>query len=181
MIDIAKEFDYRISSFHHGVEAYKIADLLATEDICASVWADWWGFKVEAFDAVRENAPLLEKAGACAIIHSDDARGIQRLNQEAAKAMAAGQRVGLDFDESIAIGWITLNPAKALGIADQTGTLEVGKMADVVIWDDNPFSVYSHAEQVFVDGALTYDRNDPKLQPRSDFELGIMEVEGVIQ
>jgi imidazolonepropionase-like amidohydrolase len=181
MIDIAKEFGYRISSFHHGVEAYKIADLLAAEDICASVWADWWGFKIEAYDAVRENAPLLEKAGACAIIHSDDDRGIQRLNQEAAKAMAAGQRSGLDFDESVAIRWITLNPAKALGIDDQTGSLEVGKMADVVIWNANPFSVYSHAEKVFVDGALAYDRNDPKRQPRSDFELGILEQNGEVR
>ena len=181
MIDVAKEFGYRITSFHHAVESYKIADLLAAEDICSSIWADWWGFKIEAFDAVRENAAILERAGACAIIHSDDPKGIQRLNQEAAKAMAAGQRSGIAIDDAIAIRWITLNPARALGIDDRTGSLEVGKMADVVIWDGNPFSVYSHAEQVFVDGALTYDRNDPTRQARSDFTLGVLEVNGVIE
>jgi imidazolonepropionase-like amidohydrolase len=180
MIDVAKEFGYRVTSFHHAVESYKIADLLAEEDICSSVWADWWGFKIEAYDMVRENAALLEQAGACAIIHSDSEYGIQRLNQEAAKAMAAGNRSGIEIDEAVAIRWITLNPAKALGIADQTGTLEEGKMADVVIWDGNPFSVYTRTEQVFVDGALVYDRNDPARQPRSDFTLGIQEVDGEV-
>ncbi len=181
MMDIAKEFGYRVTSFHHAVEAYKIADLLAAEGVCSSVWADWWGFKIEAFDAVRENAAILEQAGACAIIHSDSAQGIQRLNQEAAKAMAAGQRAGIGPDEAVAISWITLNPATALGIADQTGSLEAGKMADIVLWDGNPFSVYSHAEKVFVDGALIYDRNDPDIQPKSDFTLGVLEVDGVIE
>ena len=181
MMDIAREFGYRITSFHHAVESYKIADLLAAEGICSSVWADWWGFKIEAFDAVRENAAILEKAGACVIIHSDSEQGIQRLNQEAAKAMAAGQRSGIGIDEAVAISWITLNPARALGIADKTGSLETGKMADIVIWDGNPFSVYSHAEQVYVDGALIFDRNDPEIQPKSDFTLGVLEVGGVIE
>lgn len=180
MIDVANEFGYRVTSFHHAVESYKIADLLADEDICSSVWADWWGFKIEAYDMVRENAALLEQAGACAIIHSDSEYGIQRLNQEAAKAMAAGNRAGIEIDEAMAIRWITLNAAKALGIADQTGTLEEGKMADVVIWDGNPFSVYTRTEQVFVDGALVYDRNDPARQAKSDFTLGIQEVGGEI-
>jgi imidazolonepropionase-like amidohydrolase len=181
MMDIAREFGYRITSFHHAVESYKIADLLAADGICSSVWADWWGFKIEAFDAVRENAAILEKAGACVIIHSDSEQGIQRLNQEAAKAMAAGNRSGIGIDEAVAISWITLNPARALGIADKTGSLETGKMADIVIWDGNPFSVYSHAEQVYVDGALIFDRNDPEIQPKSDFTLGVLEVGGVIE
>jgi imidazolonepropionase-like amidohydrolase len=181
MLDVAREFGYRISSFHHAVEAYKIADLLAADDVCASVWADWWGFKIEAFDTVRENAALLEKAGACAIIHSDSEYGIQRLNQEAAKAMAAGQRAGVDIDEATAVRWITLNPARAMGIDDRTGSLTVGKMADVVVWDGNPFSVYARVEQVYVDGAILYDRHDPARQARSDFSLGSIEVEGVIE
>ncbi len=181
MIDIGKEFGYRVTSFHHAVEAYKIADLLAAEDICASIWADWWGFKIEAFDAVRENAAILESAGACAVIHSDSEVGIQRLNQEAGKAMAAGNRSGIAIDEAMAIRWITLNPATALGIADKTGSLEKGKAADVVVWDGNPFSVYSHAAKVYVDGALVYDRSDPEKQAKSDFSLGILEVEGVIE
>ncbi|HEY1992097.1 MAG TPA: amidohydrolase family protein, partial [Gammaproteobacteria bacterium] len=106
------------------------------------------------------------------MIHSDDENGIQRLNQETAKAWAAGNRVGLNISEAHAVMWMTLNPAKALGIDNLTGSLEDGKDADVVLWSGNPFSVYSHAEKVFVDGALVYDRDDPKLQPKSDFELG---------
>ncbi|MCZ6644477.1 MAG: amidohydrolase, partial [Gammaproteobacteria bacterium] len=84
MIDISKEFGYKISTFHHAVESYKIADLLAAEGICSAMWADWWGFKLEAFDGIPQNVSLVDKAGACAIVHSDDAQGIQRLNQEAA-------------------------------------------------------------------------------------------------
>jgi imidazolonepropionase-like amidohydrolase len=173
MIDIAKEFGYKVTAFHHAVEAYKIADVLAANGICADMWADWWGFKMEAFDGIRENIALVEKAGACAIVHSDSADGIQRLNQEAAKAMAAGNRMGMHLREEDAIRWLTINPARSLGIDKQTGTLEAGKMADVVLWSGNPFSVYSRAEKVYIDGALMYDRNDPAHQPEMDFELGI--------
>jgi len=173
MIDIAKEFGYRISAFHHAVEAYKIADVLAANGICADVWADWWGFKMEALDGIRENAALLQQAGACVVIHSDSADGIQRLNQEAAKAMAAGNRMGVRLREEDAIRWLTINPAKSIGVDKQTGSLEPGKMADVVVWTGNPFSVYSRAEKVYIDGALVYDRNDPAHQPRTDFELGL--------
>jgi imidazolonepropionase-like amidohydrolase len=116
--------------------------------------------------------------GGCAVVHSDSALGIQRLNQEAAKSMAAGRRMGYPLREENAIRWITINAAKALGIAQQTGSLEEGKMADVVIWSSNPFSVYSKAERVYIDGALAYDRNDPARQPRMDFELGTMEAAG---
>lgn len=173
MIDIAKEFGYRITAFHHAVEAYKIADKLAENGICADMWADWWGFKMEAWDGIRENVPLVHKAGACAVVHSDSAEGIQRLNQEAAKAMAAGNRMGMSLREEDAIRWITINPAKSMGIDRQTGSLEPGKMADVVLWSGNPFSVYSRAEKVYIDGALVYDRNDPSRQPEMDFSLGL--------
>ena len=98
--------------------------------------------------------------------------GIQRLNQEAAKAMAAGNRIGLGIREEDAIRWLTINPAKSLGVGDQTGSLESGKMADVVVWSGNPFSVYSHAERVYIDGALTFDRTAKAHQPVSDFSLG---------
>jgi imidazolonepropionase-like amidohydrolase len=172
MLDMANEFGYRITAFHHAVEAYKVADLLAARDTCAAMWADWWGFKMEAFDAVRENIAFVDKAGACAIVHSDSADGIQRLNQEAAKAMAAGNRSGLAITPEHAIRWLTVNPAKALGIDKETGSLEAGKMADVVIWDRNPFSVYARVDQVYIDGALVYDRADPSRQPRSDFRVG---------
>jgi imidazolonepropionase-like amidohydrolase len=173
ILDMADEFGYRISAFHHGVEAYKIAGELAENGVCGALWADWWGFKAEAYDAIQENIAIVDRPeGGCAIVHSDSEEGIQRLNQEAAKAMTRGRRAGMDISPEHAIRWITANPAKSMGILDQTGTLEPGKMADVVIWNGNPFSVYAKADQVFVDGALLYDRNDPARQPVSDFELG---------
>jgi len=172
MIDLSKEFGFKIRSFHHAVEAYKIADLLAREGIAASVWDDWWGFKMEALDAIPENAALLERAGARAIMHSDDPNGIQRLNQEAAKAMYAGRRMGLSITREQAIRWITANPAWALGIDSTTGTLERGKAADVVVWSGDPFSVYSKAEKVYNEGWLVFDRADTTRQWKTDFNLG---------
>src|SRR5579864_5055309 len=173
MIDVAHEFGYRIAAFHHAVEAYKIAGVLASNGICADMCADWWGFKMEALDGIRENIAMVAHAGGCAVVHSDSATGIQRLNQEAAKAMAAGNRAGIATTPEEAIRWITLNPARSLGIDRQTGSLETGKMADVVVWSGNPFEVYSRAEKVYIDGALTYDRHDPRHQPVTDFELGL--------
>ena len=172
VMDMAKEFGYHVSAFHHAVEAYKIADLLKAEGTCAAVWADWWGFKMESYDAIGENLALLQKNGACGMIHSDDANGIQRLNQEVAKALASGRRAGIDISDAVAWEWLTYNPAKALGIADKTGSLKPGKMADVVLWNGNPFSVYTRPEKVWIDGALLYDSGNPKLRPVSDFELG---------
>jgi imidazolonepropionase-like amidohydrolase len=173
MLDVAKEFGFRISAFHHGVEAYKIADQLAAQGVCAALWADWWGFKMEALDGIQENLALVDRpAGSCAIVHSDSEEGIQRLNQEAAKVMVRGERVGLKLPPERVIRWLTANPAKALGIADRVGTLEPGKMADVVVWNRDPFSVYALAEKVFIDGAPVYDREHPAPRPRSDFLLG---------
>ena len=171
MMDLAREFGFTIRSFHHAVEAYKIADKLAQVGTGASVWADWWGFKEEAMDGIKENAALLTQAGAHAIIHSDSPSGIQWLNQEAGKALYAGQRAGIDVSRDDAIRWITANPAWALNIDDVTGTLEAGKMADIVVWSGDPFSVYTKAEQVYNDGWLLYDINDPQRQHRTDFEL----------
>jgi imidazolonepropionase-like amidohydrolase len=173
MLDLAKEFGFKIAAFHHGVEAYKIADRLAAEGVCAALWADWWGFKMESFDGIQENIALVDRVpGSCTIVHSDSEEGIQRLNQEAAKVIANAQRIGIEITPEHAIQWLTKNPAKALGILDQTGTLEAGKMADVVLWNRSPFSSYAQAEQVYVDGARLYDRHDPARQPKSDFLLG---------
>jgi imidazolonepropionase-like amidohydrolase len=173
ILDMADEFGYRVSAFHHGVEAYKIADTLAAKGVCGALWADWWGFKAEAYDGIQENIALVDRpAGSCSIVHSDSSEGIQRLNQEAAKAMTRGQRAGLTIPPERAIRWITANAAQSLGVLDQTGTLETGKMADLVIWNGNPFSVYAKADQVFIDGALLYDRYNAARQPLSDFELG---------
>ncbi|WEK45410.1 MAG: amidohydrolase [Candidatus Andeanibacterium colombiense] len=172
VIDMAKEMGYHVTAFHHAVEAYKIADLLRANNICAAVWSDWYGFKMEAYDAIPENAALLAKAGVCVIIHSDDENGIQRLNQDAARAQAAGKRMGIDIPDAQVIGWFTLNAAKAMGIDQVTGSLAHGKMADVVLWNGNPLSVYSRPEKVWIDGALMFDAMDPKRRPVSDFELG---------
>jgi len=172
MIAISHEFGFHVSMFHHGSEAYKIADILKKEDICVATWGEWWGFKMEAFDGIEENAALLSKAGVCTVIHSDDAILTQHLPQEAAIALAAGRRAGIEIDEAEAIKWVTANPAKSIGVLDKTGTLEPGKMADVVLWSADPFSVYALTEQVYVDGAVVFDRHDPTRQPLSDFELG---------
>ena len=174
MLDLAKEFGFKVAAFHHGVEAYKLADRLAQEGVCGALWADWWGFKMEAFDGIQENIALVDRpANSCAIVHSDSDEGIQRLNQEAAKVMANARRAGMgDIPPERAIRWVTGNAAKSLGIAERTGTLEAGKMADVVVWNQNPFSVYAKAEQVYIDGARLYDRNDRSRQPVSDFMLG---------
>ena len=173
ILDMAKEFGYRVGTFHHGVEAYKIADELAANDVCGALWADWWGFKIEAYDGIQENIALVDRpAGGCAIVHSDSDEGIQRLNQEAAKAMLRGNRAGLDIPPERAIRWITYNAAKSLGIHEQTGSVEAGKMADVVLWSQDPFSVYAKPLQVYIDGVLRYEQNNPSLSPQSDFELG---------
>ena len=174
MLDLADEFGFEIAAFHHGVEAYKLADTLAERGVCGALWADWWGFKMEAWDGIQENLAIVDRPkNGCSIVHSDSAEGIQRLNQEAAKAMTRGNRAGMSIAPERAIRWITANAAKSLGIADRTGTLEDGKMGDVVVWNRDPFSVYALADQVYVDGALVYDRTDASRQPVSDFMLGV--------
>ncbi len=170
MLQLSHEFDFKIRSFHHALEAYKIRDILAEEDVASSTWADWWGFKLEAYDGIPENAAMLTAHGARAIIHSDSGIGIQRLNQEASKAYHAGLQAGIELSEDQALKWLTLNPAWALGIDDQTGTLEVGKRGDVVVWDGHPFSVRTRAHWVFVNGQLRWDSDRPQLW--SDFEIG---------
>jgi len=173
MIDIANEFGYSITAFHHAIESYKIADVLAENNICSAMWADWGGFKLEAFDTIRENAAFVHNAGACAIIHSDSATGIQRLQQEAAKTVADARRAGLDISMADAWTWLSYNPALALGVAEETGSLEVGKRADLILWNGNPFSVYTLADQIYIDGALVFDLHDADYQPESDYRVGM--------
>ncbi len=173
MLDMSREFGYHVAAFHHAVEAYKIADLLAANQVCAAMWADWWGFKMEAYDGIQENIAFVDAAPhGCAIVHSDSEEGIQRLNQEAAKAMAAGARAGLEVPPERAILWLTQNPARSLGLYGRIGSLEPGKMGDVVVWNGTPFSVYAQADLVYIDGALRYDRAHPEVTPVSDFLLG---------
>jgi len=178
-IEISHEFNFEIAAFHHAVEAYKIVDLLVEEDICAAIWADWWGFKIEAYDGIRENIPFVHAGGGCAVVHSDSEVGIQRLNQEAAKALADGRRAGLEITRAEAWTWLSRNPARALHIDDETGTLEAGRRADVVVWSADPLSTYAVAERVYIDGALIYERGQINERP-SDFELG-QTYRGVVQ
>jgi imidazolonepropionase-like amidohydrolase len=172
VLDLAREFGYQVTAFHHAVEAYKIAALLAHDGVCAVVWSDWWGYKIEALDAIRENAAFVDAAGGCVAMHSDSAIVGQRLTLEAGKAMAAGRRAGLTIAPEHAIAWVTSTPAHILGLERDIGSLEPGKNADLVLWSADPFSVYSRAEQVYIDGARVYDRADPKHQPVTDFETG---------
>lgn len=171
MLEIADQFGLKIRSFHHATQSYKIRDLLAKWDVAVSIWTDWWGFKMEAHDAIPHNAGLMEKAGGRPIIHSDSHTGIQRLNQNAARSMWEARHAGMDVTRQDALQWITANAAWALGILDETGTLEEGKRADVVLWSGDPFSVYSKAEKVWVEGVREYDRSRDQ-QPWSDFEVG---------
>ncbi len=172
VMDMAQEMGYKVTAFHHAVESYKIADLLKARGVCSAVWADWYGFKMESYDAIGENLAILDRQGACAMIHSDDANGIQRLNQEVAKVIASAKRAGMAVTPEHAWTWLAINPARALGVDRVTGSLKAGKMADVVLWNGDPFSVYTRPEKVWVDGALLFDANDPRIRPVSDFELG---------
>lgn len=169
---VAKEFGFRIGAIHHATEAYKIPGLLREAGTCAAVWADWWGFKVEAQDAIRAEAPLLERAGVCVMMHSDSPADGQRLNIAAAKAAAAGRRIGIETPPEVMIKWTTSNPARLLGLEKRVGTLAPGFQADVVLWSGDPFSIYSRADLVLIDGAVAWDRSKPRTAPVSDFELG---------
>jgi imidazolonepropionase-like amidohydrolase len=170
-LQVAREFGFKVRAFHHALEAYKIRDVLAREGVGIATWDDWWGFKMEAYDGIPENLALFTEAGGRAAVHSDSPIAIQILNQAAAKALAAGRAAGVKLDENDALRWLTANPAWLLGIDGQVGTLEVGKRADLVVWSEDPLSVYAHADLVYIDGRLVLDRAHPGA-PWSDFEIG---------
>jgi imidazolonepropionase-like amidohydrolase len=172
MLSVAHEFGFTIAAFHHAAEAYKIPVLLRDAGICAAVWGDWWGFKMEALDGVRANAAMLDRAGVCVAMHSDSPLSGQRLTIEAAKAGAAGRAIGIDIPPERMIMWVTSNAARILHMQDRIGTLAPGYDADLVLWSGNPFSIYSHADLVVIDGAVVRDRSAPPSHSPSDFELG---------
>ncbi len=175
-LQLADEFGFSVRSFHHGLEAYKIRDLLKKRNVAVSTWTDWWGYKLEMYDGIPHNIALLHASGVRAIVHSDSAQDIQRLNQEAGKAQRYGAEAGLTISDDDALRWITANPAWALGIDKEVGTLEVGKMADLVVWSGHPFSVYSKPTLVVIDGHPVYREGTPP-GTWSDFQLG-QDVEG---
>ncbi len=172
MLSVAHEFGFHVAAFHHAVEAYKIPEMLKADGVCAAVWGGWWGYKMEAQDSIRANAALLERSGTCVTMHSDSPAEGQRLNLEAAKAAGAGRRVGVTIPPEQMIRWITSNPARALGLGDRLGELKPGLDADLVLWSGDPFSVYTRADLVVIDGAVAFDRAHPPALPPSDFELG---------
>jgi len=170
MLALGDEMGFQVTSFHHALEAYKIRGDLARRKVSVSTWADWFGFKLEANDGIPENLALIHATGADAIVHTDSPEGVRRMNQEAAKGLWAGRHAGLAIGEADAIRWVTENPARALGVDRWVGTLEVGKDADIVVWSGNPFSVYTRADLVLVDGKIRHDAASPA-KPWSDFEV----------
>ncbi|WP_411820046.1 amidohydrolase [Hyphococcus formosus] len=172
LFGLAQEFGFDITAIHHASEAYKIPDQFSQTNTCAVVWSDWWGYKLEAYDGIRANAAILHASGVCVALHSDSPSLGQRMNMELAKAIAAGRRAGIVIKPEEAIKWITLNPARVIGLDDQIGSLEPNKNADIVLWSGDPLSTYSRADMVMIDGAFVYDREDTAIQPRSDIELG---------
>ncbi len=157
-IAMAKEFGYKIRAFHHALEAYKVADQLAANNIAIATFADWWGYKQEAWDAIPWNATMSMRNGVRVAIKSDSEDYTRRLNQEAAKTMRYGGAT-----EEEALKMITLNAAWIIGVDDRVGSIDVGKDADLVIWDGYPLSSYGAPEKVLIDGEVYFDRAQPGL------------------
>jgi imidazolonepropionase-like amidohydrolase len=154
LLQLAEEFGFRVRTLQHGLEAYKIAPEIAKHGAGVSIFADYWGYKIEAWDAIPYNAAILWKNGVVVSINSDDDERMRRLNLDAAKVMKYG-----DVPEEEALKMVTLNPAKQLGIDKRTGSIEVGKDADIVIWTAHPFSVYSRVETTMIEGEVYFDRS----------------------
>lgn len=152
MIEIADQFKFKITSFQHSLEAYKVADILAKHKISAATWADWWGFKLEAWNGIPWNAAYLVSKGVVVNMHSDSSDIVQRLNVEAEKTLKYG------MSEADALKTITIFPAQMLGIDKYVGTLERGKNGDLVIFDGPPLSIYSHVLSTMINGKETYHR-----------------------
>jgi imidazolonepropionase-like amidohydrolase len=153
LIGIANDFGFKIRTFQHALEGYKVAKEIAQHGAGASIFADFWGYKMEAYDAIPYNAAVMTRAGVNVSLNSDSDERARRLNIEAAKMIKFG-----DMTEEQALKMITMNPAWQLGIQDRVGSLDVGKDADVVIWNGHPLSVYSRVDTTFIDGEIFFDR-----------------------
>jgi len=154
---VAEKFGFRVNTFTHILEGYKVADKMKAHGSNASTFSDWWAYKQEVQDAIPYNATIMQRVGLNVCINSDDAEMARRLNQEAAKSVKYG-----GMSEEDAFKMVTLNPAKALHVDDKVGSLKVGKDADIVVWSDHPLSIYAKAEQTIVDGTIYYDLNHDK-------------------
>lgn len=154
MMRLAEEFGFRVRSFEHELEGYRIADELAEHGAGATTFSDWWGYKVEAYEAIPYNAALMEERGVLVTINSDSGEEMRHLNQEAAKTMKWG---GVSRENALRM--VTRNSAMQLGVDARTGTLEVGKDADIAVFDGDPLSMYAKVVQTYVDGTLYFDRD----------------------
>ena len=154
LLRVAKEFGFKVRTFQHVLEGYKVADELAAAGVGASTFSDWWAYKVEAYEAIPYNAALMTKRGVVVSINSDDAEEATHLNQEAAKSMKFG---GLTHDEALKL--VTLNPAMQLGIDKRVGTIDAGKDADLVIYNHDPLSAYAVVQKTLIDGRVYFDRS----------------------
>jgi imidazolonepropionase-like amidohydrolase len=164
LIRVANEFGFKIRTFQHVLEGYKIADEIAASGGGGSTFSDWWAYKMEAYDAIPYNAALMTERGVIVSVNSDDAVEASHLNQEAAKAMKYG---GLSADEALKL--VTLNPAIQLGIDKRVGSIDVGKDADLVIYNHPPLSVYAVAQKTLIDGQVYFDR-DRDIAQRAELE-----------
>ncbi|MEP6930749.1 MAG: amidohydrolase family protein [Flavobacterium sp.] len=152
LMNVAEKFNFRVNTFTHILEGYKVADKMKEHGVGASTFSDWWAYKFEVNDAIPFNGPIMHNAGLVVAYNSDDAEMSRRLNQEAAKAVKYG-----NISEEDAWKFVTLNPAKLLHIDDKVGSLKVGKDADVVLWSDNPLSIYAKAEKTIIEGVVYFD------------------------
>ena len=164
LINIADEFGFKIRTFQHVLEGYKVAKEIARHGAGASIFADFWAYKIEAYDAIPYNAAIMTRAGVVVSMNSDSDERARRLNIEAAKAMRYG-----DLTEEQALKLVTINPAIQLGIQDRVGSIEVGKDADLAIWNGHPFSVYARVDTTFIDGEVFFDRQQD-LARRAELE-----------
>ena len=162
---VADSMGFRINTFTHILEGYKVTEKLKNHNAGASTFADWWAYKFEVNDAIPYNASILNNAGVVTAINSDDAEMGRRLNQEAAKAVKYG-----GTSEEDAWKMVTLNPAKLLRLDNKMGSLKVGKDADIVIWSGNPLSVYSKAEQTYIDGICYFNNKEYLLKQERDLK-----------
>jgi imidazolonepropionase-like amidohydrolase len=166
LMHIADTFGFKVNTFTHILEGYKVADKMKAHGAAASTFADWWAYKNEVLDAIPYNAAILAKMGVVTAINSDDAEMARRLNQEAAKSIKYGA-----LTEVEALKLVTLNPAKMLHIDDKVGSIKVGKVADLVLWTDNPLSIYAKVDKTMIDGQIYFDREiDAKLRDENKKE-----------
>ena len=164
LMRVAEKFGFKVNTFTHILEGYKVADKMKAHGASASTFSDWWAYKLEVQDAIAYNPAIMVKEGLNVCINSDDAEQARRLNQEAAKSVKYG---GLTEEEAFKM--VTLNPAKALHVDDKVGSIKVGKDADLVLWSDNPLSVYASVLRTYVDGICYYNQ-DTDLALRTEIQ-----------